>query len=422
MDAKSTGAWLIHHSNKLQGVTAQPQYADISFAGNLGKLMSAITGSDNRTLNLTQVEALAANIGIDKFHLPTYLDCLKRNQLIDTSSEQIRTIGLTSSSVLVHSANIFNSFSPSPNELASIELAEITSKSPIMGNELKEYIGDTYKLAKDDVQATFTDSEKIGFVDYEKFDTNQNIYYNGNVFKRDNVTKVHRILESLGSQEASLVNQVNLKLKAKGCLSVEYVKNILGETLFNKITSVGLYDISVVSHINSSTGFVTLPSAFTKYTDPLVDDAFDLAKAFVSSITYGMTKSYWERGQIVNVKALIQALVNGRTIGPVRAIGQDYRVLEYYGVVEVRQGTVNGYYGPRTGPMMKLLKKEVGELALLVLTEGSASEGALTAFNGANVSSYTGPEANRVQLKRTVELNPRIRVGLLDAIRTGGLK
>lgn len=38
-------------------------------------------------------------------------------------------------------------------------------------------------------------------------------------------------------------------------------------------------------------GFLTKPSSFSKYSSSDVDDAFDLAKAFVSSLTYGMTKS-----------------------------------------------------------------------------------------------------------------------------------
>ena len=66
----------------------------------------------------------------------------------------------------------------------------------------------------------------------------------------------------------------------------------------------------------------------------MVDDAFDLAKAFVSSVTYGMTKSAYARGQIQMVDALLGALVRGESVGPVRAIAEDYKVLELKGVVE----------------------------------------------------------------------------------------
>ncbi|MCG9965192.1 hypothetical protein [Shewanella cutis] len=417
MDSKVVGAWVVHHANKLQTVSHQPQYSEIEYAGKLGKLMSAITSDNRRILPKNHVESLAVSANIDKYSVDSFLQKLSEHKLVDVSDGNVSVIGLTSSAVLSHVDNIFKGLSPSNNQKAVIELAELSSGRPRTGAELKEYLGDTYKISSANVTQLMSDSEGIGFIDYEPLSDKENLYYNGNIFRRDNPVKVHRVLSALNQSEIHLTNQINGELKIKGCLNVEYVKRVLGENLFTKLAIVGLYDINVVSNSSEQAGFVTLPSAFTKYTDPLVDDAFDLAKAFVSSITYGMTKSYWERGKIQDVTLLVGALIRGNEIGPVPAIGQDYRILELKGVVAVRQGEKNG----RRGPMMRLLKKEIGELALKVLTEGTASEDALTELTGSSVTSYTGPETNRIKIKKDIDIHPNVKLGLLDALRTGGM-
>ena len=70
--------------------------------------------------------------------------------------------------------------------------------------------------------------------------------------------------------------------------------------------------------------------------------------------------------------ALLRALIAGREIGKngVRAIGEDYRELEARQVVKV---TARG--GDRY--TMKLLKKDVGELALTIVRGGAAAQEAI---------------------------------------------
>lgn len=128
-------------------------------------------------------------------------------------------------------------------------------------------------------------------------------------------------------------------IQSKGCVDVTTAKNIVGDKLFEKIHSIGLFDFNVVCNNAEEVGFLTLPAAFSKYSNSMLEDAFDLAKAFVASLTYGITKSYYERGQISDIGALLRTLINGQAIGPVNAIGQDYKVLEIKGVVKIYQGS-----------------------------------------------------------------------------------
>ncbi len=72
------------------------------------------------------------------------------------------------------------------------------------------------------------------------------------------------------------------------------------------------------------------------------------------ALTYGMTRSSYVRGRITMIEKLMKALIAGRSVGPVEAIGQDYRALELKGVVEVVPAPPRGYY-------MKLLKKAKGK-------------------------------------------------------------
>jgi hypothetical protein len=150
-------------------------------------------------------------------------------------------------------------------------------------------------------------------------------------------------------------------------LSLTEVTKVLGAKLLEKLNAISIYDMSVVNNDQENIAFVTRPAAFSKYGNPLVEDALDLAKAFVSSLTYGMTRSPHARGRITMIEKLIKALIAGRWVGPVEAIGQDYRALELKGVVEVRQNPPRGYD-------MKLLKRRLDRSPVRLPGKPSAND------------------------------------------------
>ena len=117
------------------------------------------------------------------------------------------------------------------------------------------------------------------------------------------------------------------------------------------------------------------------------------------------------------VDLLLTHLINGQSIGPVHAISEDYKVLELKGVVEVKTGSKNG----RTGPMLRLLKKEVGELALQAIRQGDVSEHSLTSLPSAAVTKFDGPEHNRERIrKKQTKISPKATNDMLSVLRTGG--
>jgi hypothetical protein len=173
-----------------------------------------------------------------------------------------------------------------------------------------------------------------------------------------------------------------------------------------------MYDISIVNNDQENIAFVTRPAAFSKFGNPLVEDALDLAKAFVSSLTYGMTRSHHARGRITMIEKLMKKLINGGWVGPVDAIGKDYRALELKNVVQVMPNPQGGYF-------MKLLKKDIGVVALEVIKAGDASETVLS-LPGAIVTGYVGPETNREKgRKKQTVANKSAAKDIVMALRTG---
>jgi hypothetical protein len=288
-------------------------------------------------------------------------------------------------------------------------LAEISSHAPVDKLKIAEMLGDKFSLSTPEVNQALNDAEQIGFVDVEILDSQDQLYFNGNLFRRESLSKAKSVLDSLTQDEEASVKELMEELQATACLP-------LGEGLFKKVFAIGLFDMNTVCNSSESIAFITLPSAFSKYSSSMIDDAFDLAKAFVCSITYGMTKSTHARGRISMVSRLLEVLIRGQEVGPVQAIAEDYKLLELKGVVSVRIGSRNG----RHGPILKLLKPEVGELALQVIQTGDASEHSLLSLPTAKVTSFRGPEHNReIIRKHQREINPKMTNDMLSALRRG---
>jgi hypothetical protein len=418
MDKKVAGSWLIHHTNKLQGISSQSEYEKIFMAGKAGILLSAISADQDITINNDRLKVLASASNINTLmELPMLIDVLQKQGLIDKSSKGISVLGVTPRMALQHTADLFDSLEPKSNELASIALAERASIAPVLITEIGQELGDAFKLRSSELKQFFKDAETIGFVDAEKVSDTQTMLFNGNLFRRDTTKKIRSVLDSLKPEEQRKLTEVTELMKKSACVDVDSVRIMLGENLFQKVAAIGIFDLSVVSNSSEEVGYLTLPSAFSKYSSSMVDDAFDLAKAFISSLTYGMNKSSYARGQITMIDRLLSELVRGEPVGPVSAIAEDYKVLELKGVVEVQYGSKKGRYGP----MLRLLKKEVGELALQAIRQGDVSEHSLLELPTAAISIFKGPENNREKIRRKQAItNPKATNDMLSILRTGG--
>lgn len=416
MDSKTKGAWIVHHTRKLQAVTSQ-DFDQLAFSGKCGLLLSGIAEQNQTTMPKSRVEALSRANGISpRLELPAILAELERQKLVQQGSDAVEVLGLSTHSVLEHTSTIFREGSPTPEEQAVIDISETVSESPFLESELIQLAGDAFKLKKTDATDLMAKGEGIGFFDAEKNARGERLIFNGNLFRIEDVHKVNTVMRTLNAAETERFQELNDILSKQGCITLKQAHAVMTQDLFIKLQSIGMYDVNKIGNESGSHYFVTRPAAFSKFTSTIADDAFDLAKAFVSALTYGMTTSSYGRGRIQLISRLMDRLISGASVGPATAIGHDYQALEMRGVVEVK---------PSSGSMytMRLLKPEVGRLALAVIQEGEATSEALSQLPTVAVSRYAEPELNRIVVRKNITEPLKKGVGnLLTELRTGGLK
>lgn len=413
---ETLGAWVVHHGRKLQSDQRGPaEFSAIDGAAKGSLLLAGMASSDKADLSAKEVSALARAASLNpKTELSGYLAMLKSRQLIDvTAGGAVSILGLSSRKVLQESAAIFESLGPTTEERAAIDLAEEASITPRMQARERKRLSDAFAMQLGDVDELLRRSAEIGFVDVEQDGTDR-LLFNGNLFRRNSVMKSKHVLDSLTAGERDRIAQITALLSQSGCVDRDKVKKILTETLFDKLMAAGFYDVNMVTNDQGEHAFVTAPAAFHKFVDPMVDDAFDLAKALVAALTYGIAKSDPARGRIMLPSVLLNRLVQGYEVGPATAIGQDYKVLELRRVISLRPAGRGMYF-------MKLQKRDIGQIAQQVLLQGGARDQVLGSIPSAAMSGYTGPEESRATFRRNQNRPSRKHTGdILQTLREQG--
>lgn len=411
-----TGAWIIHHGRKLVlDANGPAEFPALDEAAKAATLLSKLGQTNQANIAKIEVKAIAVATGLNpRYELDSLLKVLERKRLVEVSTDEVSVLGVTNRASLSHAADMFGEADPNSYEMASISLAELASTAPVRRADIFEKIGDEHKLTNEQVSDFLDRAEEIGFVDKEG-EGKDRLLFNGNLFRRDSVAKSEKVLSSLNGLEQKLVLEVAGRLEKGGCITAHSVESILSKELFEKLNAAGVYDLNEVMNEQGNHIYVTSPSAFHKFVDPMVDDTFDMAKSLVAALSHGVNARPSSQGRIDLLPRLLGSLIAGYEVGPATAIGQDYRVLEVNRVVKLRQ---DARHPDRFH--MKLLKKEIGQLALHVLTQGSASTQALTEIPSAPMSGYIGPEESRTSVrKRQSRASKKTTRDVLEAVRGG---
>ena len=181
MEKRTKGAWLINHTKKLLDVRDTQDFEDIELAGKCGVFLSNLAASDEQSdLNADKVNSIAKVSNIKKTEIETIKNKLEEARLIETGRNgSISVLGITPSTVLTHTSDIFANSNPSNYQRAAIELADNISDLPKGEKILTEYISDSFKLNKTEASDLFQQAEEIGFIDFETLEDSSKFYFNG---------------------------------------------------------------------------------------------------------------------------------------------------------------------------------------------------------------------------------------------------
>ena len=166
---------------------------------------------------------------------------LQQQRLIDKASAGIAVLGLTTSQTLEHTATIFEESTPAPCERAAIELSEKVSELPVVKEDAAEYMGNAFHIPTKDTKDILEQCESIGFFDTEDV-SGQKIYFNGNLFRREEIAKAKAVISSLSTNDERKVLELSAKLASAGCISKPEVRALLGDVLYSKLCSIGFID------------------------------------------------------------------------------------------------------------------------------------------------------------------------------------
>lgn len=417
MNNKETkGAWIIHHGRKLVlDANGSAEFPALDEAAKAATLLTKLGQSGEDCIPKTEVKAIAVASGLNpRLELNGLLQLLEGRRLISQGENEVAILGVTTRGALSQASDIFQDAEPNDYEHASLTLAELSSAEPVRRNLVAEQLGDEHRLSNMQVCDFLNRAEEIGFIDREG-EGEDKLLFNGNLFRRDSINKTQKVLSSLSNIERQLLTEVNDELARTGCLSYKIVEHKLSPPVFEKLIAAGMFDLNHVTNEQGGHVYVTSPSAFHKFVDPMIDDCFDMAKTLVAALSYGMTERSSGSGRIAQLPALLGKLIAGAEIGPATAIGEDYRVLEINRVVKIRPhpSLARRFF-------MKLLKKEVGELALQVLTRGNAYSQPFTVLGSRPMSGYLGPEEKRASIRKTQSaMSKRTTRDILEAVRGG---
>ena len=89
-----TGAWLMHHDQKLSAVKST-EFESITTAGRAARLLSCVSKEEQWSVSLVRVQTLAQANGIRKHEVAGLLLELKKVGVIDQSSNGVAILGVS---------------------------------------------------------------------------------------------------------------------------------------------------------------------------------------------------------------------------------------------------------------------------------------------------------------------------------------
>jgi len=397
--------------------TGLSQLGSLHLAGKAGRFLGAIRGN-NQIQDINKLLVIANNVGITgipelvKFILP------ELERASDGRIELIKdTVGnitglveylFEQSNVLQISGQVFENSNPTDIEKIVVSTMDETKKIPYLQNELTQLLTKE-NFSERDISLSLALQGQFRLIQIlNKSKSKEAIISNEYVWGKDH-KKIAMAISHLGLKEKEEIKQIiDIIQRAQGYpldkISLETIEFL---NLAKKIGMISPMTISTTRGIQKEFGF----SADLLKPEDYKDDILDDVKLLLASIRFG--ENYTQYSTIWDPKEFLSYLIEHREIGPHDANSTDYIMLEKRGIVRVIEKTktkFSSYYGgyvKRTGPCLELLRKDIAEEALKIISSPDyklPKDTDVTNFGSIlDINSSLSPEESRILMGETTE-------------------
>lgn len=413
MDKKTKGYWSIAAQKHLKGFMTDSigldEYDDIDLAGKAGRFIGSIRGN-GQISSIKKIEKIGNTVGIK----PKELHKIILPQIEVAAEGQVEIIrdsvgnitGLaeyvfTNDEVISLAGDVFESLNPTSIEYATLETLDNTKKVPYYMSEIYAILNKS-GFRDADINIAISLQEQFKLIQkLDKLNKNNPIISNEYIWGA-NHEKIAYALGKISTDDRQNLREMIEEVQSYQGIPTENIK-LMQSQLYQLAVKIGMLNpVSIISNRGFQKDFAFSSNVLQPLTPN--DDIMDDVKVLLASVRFG--EKYTEHSTIQQPVRFLRSLINNNTVGPHSANLTDYILLEKKGIVSVVEDTKTrfGMYGPytRSGPCLKLVKKDVAQKALEIIenadyTYSSESE-TVSADSLGDTGNYQNAEEIRVRL------------------------
>ena len=404
------GYWSIATQKHLKGFTTDSanidELDDLNIAGKAGRFLGAIR-RNSKIENIKKLEKMANNVGITRsdFHRIILPEIEKASDgkveiIRDTCGDAIgvEEYLFDNSSVLEIAGKIFEQQNPSEIERIAVSTMDETRKIPYLQSEISNFLSKS-GYGEKEISLSLILQEQFGLIQRLMPSKQSDPIISNEYVWGANHAKIATAVTSLDlGQKQSLRDIVNI-VQSKQGIPFESLPAIDSNIIVLAQKTGMILPTKIVSARGLEKSFIFSADMQGKigYQDDILDDV----KLLLASIRFG--QNYTQYSKISDPKRFLNSLINNNYVGPHSANETDYTLLEKRGIVRVEtHSSYSSYTGlTRTGACLKLLRKDVAEAALSLISDPmyairNESYGSIEAVMAA--SNFISPEESRIKL------------------------
>lgn len=405
------GYWSVATQKHLKGFTTDSsnidELDDLNIAGKAGRFLGSVRGN-GKIENIKKLEKMANHVGITKSELHhTILPEIEKAadgkvEIIKETSGDI--IGIEeylfdNPSVLEIAGQVFEQQNPSEIERIVIATMDETRKIPYLESEMGNYL--TIRGFKEEqIKLSLALQEQFRLIQRLRPSKQTDPIISNEYVWGTNHAKIATAIASLELGKKQNLREVIDMIQSTQGIPSDMLPAIDQNVLILAQKTGMILPTRIISARGIEKDFVFSADLEGKleYQDDILDDV----KLLLASIRFG--QNYTPFSRISDPRKFLQALINNKYVGPHSANETDYTLLEKRGIIKVEtHSSYNSFTGmTRTGACLKLLRKDVAEMALALVNDPTYTIKGNHGFGSAEAmltaSNFISPEESRIKL------------------------